>query len=415
LYADSGDRPEFQEAAGHALRAESRRVWARAAAAPGRTLAHKRAAVAQVCHAIRATTARYCQESLADLLLEMAAFNPHRSFDSSEGQTVHAITRSGPTPDPADGTGLPDVLLGRRLVSRDDLSTAARHAEREESELAESLVALGFVAESAAFEALASAAGAPFIAIDGVIPSELAVRLVPEKLARQYGVVPLNVDHGTLTYATSRPFNAAADRDLASASGRRTQLVIAARTSILAALDRTYTNVGRRGAPRRLRIERPIDLDRDSTFEADPRPGTPAAAPRATSAATRDRTRVLVVDDEPITRLLVKALLVRHRYEVFQAGNGREGIEVARRERPDVTLIDLNMPEMDGYAAIRRMRTDERLATMSIIVLTGEEGPGVERRVLEVGADDYVIKPFDPTVLLSRVNAVFRRLRMMAA
>jgi DNA-binding response OmpR family regulator len=78
-------------------------------------------------------------------------------------------------------------------------------------------------------------------------------------------------------------------------------------------------------------------------------------------------------------------------------------------------LIDLNMPEMDGYEAIGRLRRDLSLATLPIVVLTAEEGPGVERRVLELGADDYIIKPFDPTVLLSRVHAVFRRIKVMAA
>ena len=78
-------------------------------------------------------------------------------------------------------------------------------------------------------------------------------------------------------------------------------------------------------------------------------------------------------------------------------------------------MIDLNMPEMDGYEAIGRLRSELSLATLPILVLTSEEGPGVERRVLELGADDYIIKPFDPEVLLSRVNAVFRRLKVMAA
>ena len=78
-------------------------------------------------------------------------------------------------------------------------------------------------------------------------------------------------------------------------------------------------------------------------------------------------------------------------------------------------MIDLHMPEMDGYDAIRHIRKDMSLASLPIIVVTAEDGPGVETRVLELGADDYMIKPFEPTVLLSRVNAVFRRLKAAAA
>jgi len=140
------------------------------------------------------------------------------------------------------------------------------------------------------------------------------------------------------------------------------------------------------------------------------------ASDEATAAMpSRSRPRVLVTDDEPITRMLVKLLLERDQFEVLEAANGRQAVEIAMRERPDLMLVDLNMPEMDGYEAIGRLRRDFTLATLPIIVLTSEEGPGVEKRVLELGADDYIIKPFDPEVLLSRVNAVFRRLKALAA
>ena len=130
-------------------------------------------------------------------------------------------------------------------------------------------------------------------------------------------------------------------------------------------------------------------------------------------APARSDRRVLVVDDDAITRMLVKLLLEREHYEVIEAANGSEGVETAARERPDLVLLDLNMPEMDGYQAIARLRRELPLTTMPIVVLTAEEGPGVERRVLDLGADDYVIKPFDAGVLLARVEAVFRRQRAL--
>src|SRR4029079_7036958 len=104
--------------------------------------------------------------------------------------------------------------------------------------------------------------------------------------------------------------------------------------------------------------------------------------------------------------MLVKLLLERNRYAVLEASTGREALDIARRERPDLLLIDLNMPEMDGYEAIAKVRREITLTTMPIVVLTSEEGPGVERRVLDLGADDYILKPFDAPVLLSRVQAV---------
>jgi type IV pilus assembly protein PilB len=133
----------------------------------------------------------------------------------------------------------------------------------------------------------------------------------------------------------------------------------------------------------------------------------------APHASINAATRVLVTDDEPITRMLVKLLLEREHFEVLEATNGREAVEIATRERPDLLLIDLNMPEMDGYEAIGCLRKQLSFTTLPIVVVTAEDGPGIERRVLELGADDYIVKPFDPEILLSRVHAVFRR--VMAA
>ncbi len=129
----------------------------------------------------------------------------------------------------------------------------------------------------------------------------------------------------------------------------------------------------------------------------------------------RTRQRVLVADDDSITRMLVKLLLEREQFEVLEAANGRQAVEIAARERPDLLVIDLNMPEADGYQAITQMRHNLSLATLPILVLTSEDGPGVEHRVLELGADDYMTKPFEPSILLSRVHAVFRRLTAVAA
>jgi len=130
---------------------------------------------------------------------------------------------------------------------------------------------------------------------------------------------------------------------------------------------------------------------------------------------TRTQPRVLVTDDEPITRMLVKLLLEQDGFEVLEASNGRQAVDIAIRERPDLLLIDLHMPTMDGYEAIAHLRRDFTLSTLPIVVLTAEEGPGVEERVLQLGADDYLLKPFDPAVLRSRVHAVFRRLKAVAA
>jgi len=135
----------------------------------------------------------------------------------------------------------------------------------------------------------------------------------------------------------------------------------------------------------------------------------------AVRVQARVKPRVLIVDDDRMIRMLVKLLLEKEGYEVIEGENGLHAVELGRREKPDLMVLDLMMPEMDGFEAIDRLRRDLAMATMPLIVLTAEAGPDTERRVLEMGADDYLIKPFEPGVLLSRVRAAFRRANRTAA
>jgi type II secretory ATPase GspE/PulE/Tfp pilus assembly ATPase PilB-like protein len=139
------------------------------------------------------------------------------------------------------------------------------------------------------------------------------------------------------------------------------------------------------------------EIDRVLGADEDPHP------------RARTKNRVLVVDDDRMIRMLVKLLLEKEGYDVIEGENGVQAIELARRERPELLVLDLMMPEMDGFEAIGRLRSEMTLAALPVVVLTAESGPDTERRVLELGADDYLVKPFEPGVLLSRVRAVFRR------
>ena len=150
-------------------------------------------------------------------------------------------------------------------------------------------------------------------------------------------------------------------------------------------------------------LDRVLAADEPAAAEAKPDVGV-----------KRDGRQVLIADDEPITRMLVKILLERDGYSVLEAQTGREALEIAARQRPDLIVMDLNMPQMDGYDAIRQLRLMPALSDVPVVVLTSDDGPGVERRVLEIGANDYLVKPFDPAVLSIRIQSVFRRKRLAA-
>jgi type II secretory ATPase GspE/PulE/Tfp pilus assembly ATPase PilB-like protein/ActR/RegA family two-component response regulator len=123
---------------------------------------------------------------------------------------------------------------------------------------------------------------------------------------------------------------------------------------------------------------------------------------------------VLIADDEPITRTLVRLLLERDGYSVIEAHNGVEAVELAVRHTPSLIVMDLNMPQMDGYEAISGIRRVDGLESTPIVVVTMEDGTKVAEQVLALGADDYIMKPFEPSVLTARVKAAFRRQRLAA-
>jgi DNA-binding response OmpR family regulator len=127
------------------------------------------------------------------------------------------------------------------------------------------------------------------------------------------------------------------------------------------------------------------------------------------SPSQRVRASVLVVDDEPTIRDVVSRYLVRAGYETVVAATGQDALRHAGRGRPDVVVLDLMLPDLDGLEVMRRLRQHDRSRT-AIVLLTarGEESDRVVG--LRLGADDYVVKPFSPTELVARVDAMVRRL-----
>jgi DNA-binding response OmpR family regulator len=117
---------------------------------------------------------------------------------------------------------------------------------------------------------------------------------------------------------------------------------------------------------------------------------------------------ILVVDDEPEIVKLVRAYLEGAGYRVATAKDGREALLVTRHEKPDLIILDLTMPEMDGIEFTRRLRQEKNTP---IIMLTARVEETDRIIGLELGADDYVTKPFSPREIVSRVRAVLRRVQ----
>jgi two-component system alkaline phosphatase synthesis response regulator PhoP len=121
--------------------------------------------------------------------------------------------------------------------------------------------------------------------------------------------------------------------------------------------------------------------------------------------------KILLVDDEPDILEILSYNLAAEGYQVFTAKNGAEGVEKARKKRPDLIILDVMMPEMDGIEACEIIRSTEGLEHTLITFLTARSEDYSQVAGFEAGADDYITKPIKPKVLLSKVKALLRRVR----
>ena len=115
---------------------------------------------------------------------------------------------------------------------------------------------------------------------------------------------------------------------------------------------------------------------------------------------------ILIADDDLAVRTILRAVLQREGYEVVEAANGREALEALHQARPALVMLDVEMPEMDGWEALERIRES---TDVPVMMLSAHAGEAHTVRGLRAGADDYVAKPFTKNELLARVDALLRR------
>src|SRR5215510_2144025 len=121
---------------------------------------------------------------------------------------------------------------------------------------------------------------------------------------------------------------------------------------------------------------------------------------------------ILVIEDQPVMRHKTVTILKMEGYEVLEAGNGAEGIRLAHEELPDLILCDIMMPDRDGYAVLQAVRTNKITATTPFIFFTAKGEKGDLRAGMNLGADDYLVKPTPRAELLEALEARFERQRL---
>jgi len=119
--------------------------------------------------------------------------------------------------------------------------------------------------------------------------------------------------------------------------------------------------------------------------------------------------RVLLIEDDPSAVRLVSYTLEQEGYEVLTAMNGLEGLNKVREEAPDLLVLDVMLPGLDGFEVCRRLRADEKTAGLPVLMLSAKEQEIDKTTGIKVGADDYLAKPADPSEIVARVESLLRR------
>jgi CheY-like chemotaxis protein len=120
------------------------------------------------------------------------------------------------------------------------------------------------------------------------------------------------------------------------------------------------------------------------------------------------RKRILIVDDDISGLYMLSFLLRSHNYEIFEATNGREGLNKARELKPDVILLDIQMPEMNGFVVCQQLKQEEEMKEIPIILFTSYGMAGHKKKAIESGADGYIEKPVNPDVFISQVESIIK-------
>ncbi|MEI6845515.1 MAG: response regulator [Candidatus Firestonebacteria bacterium] len=118
--------------------------------------------------------------------------------------------------------------------------------------------------------------------------------------------------------------------------------------------------------------------------------------------------KILIIDDEMDMRKMATARLVKAGYVVIQAGNGNTGLEMVRSEKPDMVLLDLAMPGIDGEEVCRRIKADETIKHIPVMLFTASILKPISERAKEMGADDFIAKPFDSKELLEKIKRIVK-------
>jgi CheY-like chemotaxis protein len=169
---------------------------------------------------------------------------------------------------------------------------------------------------------------------------------------------------------------------------------------------RLYDSAGeRRGAfpdaLERRRDVKPYPIERRR--KPDALPGTVLAGAPQTMVKAAGTPAILIVEDNPDNMTTIKAVL-QNRYRILEATDGEEGLRTAAEARPDLILLDMALPKMDGLTVVRHLKENRELSQIPVLAMTAQVMKGDRERILDAGCDDYIAKPIDPESFLKKID-----------
>jgi|Deesub1362A_J573_1020465.scaffolds.fasta_scaffold05959_2 CheY-like chemotaxis protein len=121
--------------------------------------------------------------------------------------------------------------------------------------------------------------------------------------------------------------------------------------------------------------------------------------------------RVLVIEDDENNRRLITLILEKHGYRVFMAETGIKGMEMAKKERPDFIILDIQLPDIDGFELIKQIRQSDKLKHIPVIAMTSYAMAGDRERILSAGFNGYIEKPIDPFTIMDEIKTILEEKR----
>ena len=124
---------------------------------------------------------------------------------------------------------------------------------------------------------------------------------------------------------------------------------------------------------------------------------------------SEQKKKILIIDDEAVNRAILEDYLSNFGYEIYMASNGSEGVDMLAKTAPDLVLLDIKMPDKDGFQTLEEIKRSPRFSNIPVLFLSALNRSNLKVKGLELGAEDYITRPFDKAELLARIRAALRR------